>query len=239
MKEIIFGAIFFASIHFGWANELELIPLDQTLRNVGLPVTCESCQTDEVDEPFKKIDPNEAGTCLKNIGHGSYLEYRVCSSSAANVNEFLYYQITQPHGDQSGLSRRNREIFIKSLEESFNGTFLTFQDVDSSIRAAQQMGSDIFLLPRKVKPSMSVSGYQLRIKLQTGEEVILDKDTKQIISGALREGPPSFGSATQPANVHYNGSGISIRMDLRTYDDPRKKSINATVTQGTKSCTVP
>ncbi len=213
----------------------QLINVQAAVSNVGLPPTCQE------PVPFQKITSFDSSVCLAGVNHENYKEYLVCPSGGAQAGAFLYYQIDSGKNnkyvnDTSGYGKLSRSIFFNSFDRSLNGTFLTIQDSDKSQRAATQMGTDMFLLPRITSPSVLIVGDEIHMMLPTGEEVVFDAATREIKRGALREGPFQV---MAPSTVEYSGTGISIRMDLRTYDDPRRKSINAVIKQGTKTCTVP
>lgn len=203
--------------------------------NTGRAPACPTCMEDD-SAAFAKINPDELGTCMAAVSHETYVEQRVCNSSPANKGEFLQYTLTREFNSQP---RQYRKIDFFSTESALNGTFLTIQDVDASQRAASQMGSDMFILPRKTPPKVEEVGNELKVTLPTGEAVYFNKATREITRGALKEGAPSFGSSTIPGNVQYSGTGISIRMNLRTYDDPRRKAVSAEISQGGVTCTVP
>jgi hypothetical protein len=245
MNSLTLLAFFFILIQSAWADALPLELLQEVPKKLervqsavldaGRPPTCQT------PVPFQKILSFDSPACLKEVSKEIYKEFYVCSSGSASADAFLYYQVISGTGnrfvnDTSGYGKLTRSIFMNSFDRSLNGTFLTIQDSDKSQRAATQMGTDLFLLPRITSPSLEVIGNEIHMMLPTGEEVVFDAGTREIKSGALKEG--EF-QVMAPSTVEYSGTGISIRMDLRTYDDPRRKSINAVIKQGSKTCSVP
>lgn len=103
--------------------------------------------------------------------------------------------------------------------------------------------SMMFLFPRKTTPKAEAIENEIHVTLPTGELVIYDRNSKKIKSGALLEGPsdPSKDRFTRkPPNIHYQGNGISIRVDHR-YEHPSSSAGDTTaeVKQGNRKCSIP
>lgn len=75
--------------------------------------------------------------------------------------------------------------------------------------------SVMMFLPRKVLPSAKISGDQIEVTLPNNEKFLMNKKTREIISGVLSEGPIKKASngKTAPAAVNYTGEGVLIRAD--------------------------
>jgi hypothetical protein len=101
--------------------------------------------------------------------------------------------------------------------------------------------SYMFVIPRVTVPSTRVEGNNIITTLATGETVTMDKTSRAILSGALTEGPIDLNTdrfQRKPPNIHYSGTGISIRLNHR-YEHPLLSSETAVVKQGSKTCNVP
>lgn len=130
---------------------------------------------------------------------------------------------------------------IVNEDGSRQETYLWITDDAGSGYLSQLMETIMVIVPRKMKPSVETVGDELHMTLTTGEKVIYDKQTKIIKGGVLKEGkvdlnPDRFKRKFAP--VAYEGTGISIRIDKRG-EDPRLYGVNATITQGAKTCKVP
>lgn len=130
---------------------------------------------------------------------------------------------------------------IVNEDGSRRETYIWITDDAGSGYLSQLMETIMVIVPRKMKPSVEAVGDELHMTLTTGEKVIYDKETKIIKGGALKEGkvdlnPDRFKRKFAP--VSYEGTGISIRIDKRG-EDPRLYGVNATISQGGKTCKVP
>jgi hypothetical protein len=127
-----------------------------------------------------------------------------------------------------------------SHNEALNDTYLYLGEYAGG-PDSHNVKSMVFLLPRRTVPRMDVVGEELHMTLPTGEQVVFDRATRAIRSGSLREGPPDLNTdrhARRPPNVHYSGSGISIRLDHR-FDHPTIGAAEAVVTQNGRTCRIP
>lgn len=146
---------------------------------------------------------------------------------------------------QAGISVEGANYHLvnfESVDGSKAGTFLSLEEPVLS-SDSHNVKSMVFLLPRRGIPSAEVVGNEIHVTLPTGEIVVYDRATRAIKSGALREGPADQNTdrfTRRPPNVHYNGSGISIRVDHR-YEYPTSASGDPTaeVKQNGRTCSVP
>ena len=127
-----------------------------------------------------------------------------------------------------------------SSDHSRRESYLWITDDAGSGRLSQLMESVLVFLPRKTLPQIEAAGEEVRVTLPTAEQVIYDKRTRLIKSGALSEGaidllPDRHNRRFAP--VTYHGTGIMIRADKRG-EDPRLIPGNATVTQGSQRCQI-
>jgi hypothetical protein len=191
----------------------------------GIPVACASGETREGYEEMKVVDCTRDG----KIYPGGF-RFRAQAGHPLIAERSPY-----PNGGKPG-----RVIEFWSRDGALNETFLYLNDTAGG-PDSHDMKSAMFILPRKVVPSVRVNGNDVEMTMTTGEKVVFDKKTSAIKSGALREGPSDLSTdrfRRQPANVHYDGSGISVRLNHR-YLDPRLSGETAEIKQGTKVCRVP
>jgi hypothetical protein len=129
---------------------------------------------------------------------------------------------------------------LASINNAFNETYLVMEEATGG-PDSHNVKSYMFILPRKTVPSVRVEGESIITTLPTGETVTMNKRSRAIVSGALTEGPIDMGTdrfTKRPPNIHYSGSGISIRLNHR-FEHPLTSSETATVKQGSRSCNVP
>lgn len=102
-------------------------------------------------------------------------------------------------------------------------------------RVSDFLESFFVVLPRKVLPSIKVEGGRFVLTLPTGEPVLFDEASKEIVGGVFTElGPQQPGVF---ARLAYTGSGVVIRADRRGAD-PRIGS-TATIQSGSRTCKLP
>lgn len=132
-----------------------------------------------------------------------------------------------------------RNIDFVSRDHAFNETFLYFEDLAGG-PDSHDVKSIVLLLPRIGVPVVEVIENEVIVSLTTGEKVVFDKDTHAIKSGALKEGAIDLTTdrfKRQIPNIHYTGSGISIRVNHR-YEYPTMGATTAEVKQGTRVCQI-
>ena len=136
-------------------------------------------------------------------------------------------------------------------EFSFNFRSRARQDIYLAVTDApneylsHRMESYFYFFPRKNLPAIEAIGTgesaELKVTLPTGEEAYFNRNTFEVLRGALEEtapidlGPDRF--SRKFAGIRYTGSGIVIRVNKRG-GDPRLGTI-ATVSQGKKTCKIP
>lgn len=133
-----------------------------------------------------------------------------------------------------------RQIEVRSNDSALNDTYIYLGDYSGG-PDSHNVKSMMFLIPRVAPPSAEVVGSDVQVKLSTGETVIFDARTGAVKGGALQEGTPDFNPnrhARKPPNVHYSGTGISIRLDHR-FETPTEADPTAEIKQGGKSCEIP
>lgn len=109
-----------------------------------------------------------------------------------------------------------------------------------------EMNTSFYFFPRKVLPSVKENGDKLVVSLPTGEEVLFDAKTKEIIGGALKEDGPMDNSPDRHkrkfAAISYHGKGVVIRADQRgelpEHDMVWGNTKNAVISHKGKQCRV-
>jgi hypothetical protein len=114
--------------------------------------------------------------------------------------------------------------------------------------SACSMLSEILFFPRRMIPSVRLTpdGAAYEATLPTGETVLFDARTKEIVGGVLTEASPIDTNKDRHARgfaaLRYTGSGIMVRSDQRG-DSPRSSLVwgqkkFATVTWESKTCRI-
>ena len=190
----------------------------------GIPIACASSSSRDGYEEMNVVD------CTRDnrVYPGGY-RFR-----ARDGHPLISARSPYPNGGPPG-----RVIEFWSRDNSLNETYLYLNDTAGG-PDSHDMKSAMFILPRKVIPSVRVNGNDVEMTMTTGEKVVFDKRTSAIKSGALREGPSDLTTdrfRRQSPNVHYSGSGISVRLNHR-YLDPLLSGETAEIKQGNKTCRV-
>lgn len=101
----------------------------------------------------------------------------------------------------------------------------------------QMSSSYVMLFPRNQVMSVNVSGEQKAVNLPTGEKVIFNNRTNEVIGGVFAENTrASGGNSTQ--GVRYKGQGVMVRTDASGVNEPKMTGM-ATITKGSQVCKVP
>lgn len=238
-----------------------------TVQDLNTNTRCPNCEAGTVDEPDSEAEPvpePAPATPYPRIDSG--YDYTACGGmrpgNAGGEYERLYVfdcrtnervdggfafrpnpRALNPHLNvQSRYEGGQVSRFwqITSRNQAFNETFLMMEE-DGGGPDSHNVKSYMFVIPRVTQPSVREEGENLIATLPTGETVTMNRQTRQITSGALTEGPVDLNTnrhERRPPNIHYNGSGISIRLDHR-YEHPLTSSVTAVVKQGSRTCNVP
>jgi hypothetical protein len=174
------------------------------------------------------INENSSQSITQNFNSYDWHAPANCTSKQNNNYSVC---IRQPSGTLARFNIQNRgPNKIVPIKGDVEGRTWTFIVNDGSRQAAAIRVSDLFskhdsqaremaliLFPRKVTQSILVSGAEQIVTLSTGEKVIYDRKTGEILSGVLSEDNP-VGSG-KPA-ISYSGDGVMLRADSRG-QDPR------------------
>lgn len=193
--------------------------------NSGIPVACASASSRDGYEEMQVVD------CTRDsrVYPGGY-RFR-------SKDGHPHTGTRSPYAD-GGVPGRLIEFW--SRNNALNETYMYLADTAGG-PDSHDMKSAMFLLPRKVIPSVHVHGNEVEVTMATGEKVFFDKRTNAITRGALSEGRQDLTTdrfRRQPPNVHYSGTGISVRLNHR-FEDPMQSAEFAEVKQGSRSCRIP
>ena len=165
-----------------------------------------------------------------------YHEFTLKNTRSSRINPAGHgvhrdYSFSAPEG-----ARQELELFVYEWGDADPGG-------DDS---AWSMLSEIVFLPRRALPAarFTPDGAAVEATLPTGETVLFDATTKEILGGVLSEtGPIDMNPdrhARRFAALRYAGRGVMIRSDQRG-DSPRSAVVwgqrkSATATWGAKTC---
>ncbi len=239
--------LFILSLAFAQDNELResagrMSEIEQVIRSLNE----QDCEED--NREFTKVTSGIPVACASGEHRDGYQEMKVLDCTRDNAiypggfrfraeqgHPFVPERSLYPDGGRPG-----RLIEFWSRDHALNETYLYLADTAGG-PDSHDMKSVMILLPRKVIPSVKVTGNEIEMTMTTGEKVVFDKRTKAITGGALREGMADITTdrfRRKPANVQYSGTGISVRLNHR-YEDPFQSSETAEVNQGGRSCRIP
>jgi hypothetical protein len=222
----------------------------ETLSQPKVGVSVTQCEN---PIPFEGISSNIEARCTAKTPKGGFdtVTVRDCAknldgqkpafsgfSILQGPTHPLFKDLVSPYPQAVG--KPYRTIDIKSENYSLNDTYINLAEMASG-PDSHDVKSVMILLPRLTVPSISIIGDEMHVTLPTGETVIMDKNTKEIVSGALKEGSMDLNTdrfTRKKPNVHYSGNGISVRLDHR-YEDPMSGAATAQISQGSTTCNVP
>lgn len=224
---------------------------DSAARMAELEAVVKSLQEKECSEDnagFERVSSGLVVACASFEDKIGYEETKIidCTGSNGLYPGGFRFRSRAGHPDINMQSpygptaRPERVINFWSRNHALNETFIYVND-QAGGPDSHDMKSSIILLPRKVIPSVVMNGEDVEVTMTTGEKVVFDKRTSAIKSGALREGANDLTTdrfRRQPPNVHYQGTGISIRLNHR-FEDPFQSAESAEVKQNGKSCRIP
>lgn len=144
-----------------------------------------------------------------------------------SIEEFSFVNRYSPRvnprgrGWQGGPRRHYTFRFPERARQQLHLGVFDWSDPPSGADSDGSMISHFYFFPRKVVPAIEVvrDGRALQVTLPTGETVLFDKATKEVISGVLRETAPIDTSPNRHgrnfARIDYTGFGTVVRIDQR------------------------
>lgn len=137
------------------------------------------------------------------------------------VNRYSPRVNPQGRGWESGPFRRYTFRFPERARQQLHLGVFDWSNPAGGRDSDGSMISHFYFFPRKVVPSIRVmpGGRALEVTLPTGETVLFDKVSKEIISGPLQETGPIDTSTNRHtrsfARLEYTGYGTVVRIDQR------------------------
>ncbi|WP_374030077.1 hypothetical protein [Bdellovibrio bacteriovorus] len=196
-------------------------------------------ETPTLNPPKRTINPHG----IRPVRCGSHPDsYDVCTFEGDTEPGRFKFMNRGPNAIVPGGGDRSR-----MREWSFDFEAGARQDLGFAISdmpnstISQTQESYFILLPRKTLPHVRTQGNKHIVTLPTGETVVFDKNTKEVLGGVLSENGPITRGVREldPAKISYKGSGVMIRVDRRG-EEPRLQAKGlATVTKGSRTCRVP
>ena len=230
----------------GNAAMIQAVQLAQRANEVVKTTPLIDCVPEHEGVPFERLETRPIDLSHTTVTPGSFFDYtfRVDKSGDRRASGFRMKnrgpnEIAGEPIDPNEKVERDWSFVVE--DNSKREAYLWITDDAGSGYLSQLMESIILIVPRKMKPVITEVGDELHVTLTTGEKVIYDKKTKKVISGALKEGPVDVNPNRHNrkfADVSYQGSGISIRVNRRG-EDPRLIPGSAVITQNGKTCQVP
>ena len=222
----------------------EAQPIERKIADVP-----EAPPTEAVGEPLERVEPRVKDSCVGYPPADGYtrINYINCQTSEVLFSGGYKFNDGPGHPYLSGAKSAypdsgpaSRTIEFISKDKAINETYVYLTDVAGG-PDSHDVKSVMVLLPRKVSPKTEVVGDDVIVTLTTGEKVVFDKKSNAIKSVAIKEGAIDLTTdrfKRTPPNVHYNGSGISIRVDHR-FEYPTQGAATAEIRQGNRVCKVP
>lgn len=141
----------------------------------------------------------------------------------------------------------NRIVASRGFSTRREWTFASpdFASQDSGIYVEDYHGDNfensvrsyVMLFPRKSLFNVRVEGEEKIVTLPTGETMIFNNRTNEVISGVFAE-RGLLGASKQSPLVNYSGQGIMVRANTQGVNEP-KQAQTATISKQGKTCTVP
>jgi hypothetical protein len=122
-------------------------------------------------------------------------------------------------GDNSIVTRpdSSRTFNFEYPEQANQNLSLEIDDAPNDT-VSHTMHSIFMFFPRKQLPLVEQLSNTMEITLPTGEKVIFQKESKEIVTGVLEEGPVDTGPdrfKRQYADIKYKGLGVVLRVNAR------------------------
>jgi len=128
-----------------------------------------------------------------------------------------------PHGGRGAASVPRREFSFKYPQRARQGIHMEVYEfaIPNGRDSHTAMHSSLYFFPRRVLPSFGFENgsRHLKVVLPTGEPVLFDRMTKEIVAGVLREDGPIDRNRNRRnrkfARLSYRGQGVMVRINQR------------------------
>lgn len=119
--------------------------------------------------------------------------------------------------DSTRFKHSQRNFNFDYLEQARQNLALQVDDSPNST-VSHTMHSIFMFFPRKYIPMVEQTESSIDVTLPTGEKMIFDKDSKEILSGVFSEGPVDISGnrfKRHYPDLKYNGRGVILRVNAR------------------------
>lgn len=114
-------------------------------------------------------------------------------------------------------SKSSRAFNFEYPEHARQNIAMQIDDTPNE-KNSQDLHSVFMLFPRKQLPILEQLTNTMEVTLATGEKIIFNKESKEIIGGVFEEGPVDTGNdrtTRQYADLKYTGRGVVLRVNAR------------------------
>lgn len=143
---------------------------------------------------------------------------RGSASPESSIEGFSFENMGDNRIVDSTRHKYSQRVFnFDYLEQARQNIALQVDDSPNST-VSHTMHSIFMFFPRKNLPLVRQDESQIHVTLPTGEQVIFDKDSKEILSGVLSEGPIDVSPdrfKRHYADMKYSGRGVVLRVNAR------------------------
>lgn len=184
-------------------------------------------ERDQIRDPYR-YDRSISATDIDGLRYFFYEPGRQRS-----VVGFAFQNNGSPKVNPVGLKHKGprREYAFMFADRARENIYLAVNDdVKISGRFSHDnMFRELHFFPRKQLPSLTIdhSKGQLKVTLPTGEPVLFDQDTMELVGGALKEAPIDFNASRhlrRNPEVRYQGRYLAITVAQRG-EAPRRASV--------------
>lgn len=129
-----------------------------------------------------------------------------------------------------GLTRKDahRRWNFQFVDQARESLYMVVRDQPFSGRDSHtNMQTEIHLFPRKYIPSVKDLGEHYQVVLSTGEQMLFDKNSREVISGPFKESPIDYDQdrfKRKNPLIHYEGEGLMIKISQRG-ENPRYEEV--------------
>lgn len=138
------------------------------------------------------------------------------SLSPENITEEFSFDNMGPNKIVSGQDS-SRTFRFSYLEQARQNIAMEIDDSPNDT-VSHTMHSIFMFFPRKIMPVVEQLSQTLQVTLPTGELLIFNKDSNEIVGGVFEEGPVDIGPdrfKRHYADLKYKGKGILLRVNAR------------------------
>lgn len=152
---------------------------------------------------------------VESKSHGEVMVGRGSRTPASATEEFSFVNVGEnkvikvPHS--------SRTFHFEYPEHARQNIAMEVDDAPNET-VSHTLHSYFMFFPRKQLPVLEQFEEKLEVTIPTGEKIIFDKDTKEIIGGVFKEGPLDMSSDRVKRaypDLRYRGRGVILRANAR------------------------